>query len=66
VKHPKPWSNCVCGPSIVLYLKLAIYCDSTWYNVHTYTTEELFIDPKKNRFPGNFFLTNLSKDLGIV
>ncbi len=35
MKHRKPWSNCVCGPSIVLLSKLVIYCDYIWYILHT-------------------------------
>jgi hypothetical protein len=31
MKHRKPWSSCVCGLSIVLLHKLAIYCDYLWY-----------------------------------
>jgi hypothetical protein len=29
VKHQKPWSNCVCGPSIVVLRKLVMFCDYT-------------------------------------
>jgi len=31
VKHRTPQSSCVCGLSIVLLRKLAMYCDYLWY-----------------------------------
>jgi hypothetical protein len=40
---------------IILDLQLAIYCDTPGYKVHTYNTEELDDDRKKNLFPGIFF-----------
>jgi hypothetical protein len=45
--------------------KIAIYCNSTWYNVHTYTTEELVFDLNKTAFPVTFLLTKTSKDLRL-
>ncbi len=47
VKHRMPWWSCVCGPSNVLLHELAIYCNSTWYNIHTYIRVELLFSQKQ-------------------
>ena len=58
----KPWWSCVCGPSIVLLYKLVIYCDLTWYNVHTYIRAELIYTRKqKTAFRPYSFFANVKK-----
>ncbi len=47
VKRWMPWWSCVCGPSNVLLHELVIYCDSTWYIIHTYIRVELLFSRKQ-------------------
>ena len=37
------------GPFIIVDLKLAIYCNTSGYNVRMYNTEELFYDQKRKK-----------------
>jgi hypothetical protein len=62
VKCRMPWWSCVCGPSNALLHELAIYCDSTWYNIHTYIQAELLFSRKqKTAFRPYSFFANVKE-----
>ncbi len=62
VKRQMPWWSCVCGPSNVLLHELAIYCDSIWYNIHTYIHAELLFSQKqKTAFQPYSFFANVKE-----
>ncbi len=62
VKRRMPWWSCVCGPSNVLLHELAIYCDYTWYNIHTYIQAELLFSGKqKTAFRPYSFFANVKE-----